>query len=518
MPVSFKKTIDMKRKLLKYLTVCLTACLGLQACDKNFDVINTNPNASATPTPAFVFTKALLDGAGDVLQLLHGTMQYTTSYNDVAGFGAKYVLSQSQQSWTVINNAYPREINEIQQVIGQVNTNPEQVNLLSTARIWRVYCFSRVTDLYGDVPYSQAGKGYTDALYKPAYDEQKNIYADMLKELDEAAAALTVGKATFGAADLIYGGDVPKWKKFSYSLMLRLAMRMTKVNIADAEKWAKKAIAGGVITTDADIAKVGGYVLAGQDINKNPLALNWLNSDYIKADGSSNQEGGKYQDVFINYLKDNKDPRLGVLSVVWVGGKPDTSFAIQKGMSAKLGTKPADFPTYSEPNPATILQLNSPYLLLTNAETNFLLAEAALRGWYSGATASVAYESGITASMKQWALFGTGGAISTNQIDTYINYHKLNTAGSFNAQMEQIHTQFWVGVFPNATEVFANYRRTGFPALVPNTYVGNATGGKIFRRFLYPATEQNLNGENYQAAIARQGADEFLTRMWWDRP
>jgi hypothetical protein len=508
----------MKRNLLKYLTVCITACVGLQACDKNFDTINTNPNASANPTPAFVFTKAQLDGAGDVLNLLHGTMQYTTSYNDVAGFGAKYILSQSQQSWTVFNNAYPREINEVQQVIGQVNTNPDQVNLLSAARIWRAYCFSRITDLYGDIPYFDAGKGYTDAIYKPKYDEQKNIYADMLKELDEAAIALTPGKTTFGAADLIYGGDVAKWKKFSYSLMLRLAMRMTKVDAAMAETWAKKAIAGGVILTDADVARVNGYVLAGQDINKNPLALNWLNSDYIKADGTSNQEGGKYQDVFINYLKDNNDPRLGVLSVVWTGGKPDTTSAIQKGMSAKLGTKPADFGTYSEPNPATILQLNSPYLLLTNAETNFLLAEAALRGWYSGASASASYENGISASMRQWSLFGTGGTISSNQIQTYLKYHALNTAGSFAAQMEQIHTQFWVGVFPNAQEVFANYRRTGFPALVPNNYVGNATGGKIFRRFLYPATEQNLNGENYQAVIARQGPDEFLTRMWWDRP
>ena len=302
----------MKKNLLKYFTVCIAACMGLQACDKNFETLNTNPNASATPTPAFAFTKAQLDGAGDVLQLLHGTMQYTTSYNDVAGFGAKYILAQSGQSWPVFNNAYPREINEVQQVIGQVTGNADQVNLLSAARIWRVYCFSRVTDLYGDIPYSEAGKGYTEAIYKPKYDEQKNIYADMLKELDEAATALTVGKTTFGAADLIYGGDVPKWKKFSYSLMLRLAMRMTKVDAAAAETWAKKAIAGGVILNDADVAKVNGYVSAGQDINKNPLALNWLNSDYVKADGSSNQEGGKYQDVFIDYLKANKDPRLGV--------------------------------------------------------------------------------------------------------------------------------------------------------------------------------------------------------------
>jgi hypothetical protein len=313
---------------------------------------------------------------------------------------------------------------------------------------------------------------------------------------------------------------VDKWKKFAYSLMLRCAMRMTKVDIAGAETWARKAIAGGVITADVDIAKVNGYVSSGQDINKNPLALAMLNSDYVGANGTTNPEGGKYQDVFINYLKTNKDPRLAAVSVVWLNKNADTTAAIQKGMSSSLSAKPADaiFVTYSEPNPQTILQLNSPYLLITNAETNFLLAEAALRGWYTASGASTLYENGISASMRQWTLFGASGAISNNQIQTYLSYHRLNTAGTFNAQMEQIYTQFWVGVFPNSQEVFASYRRTGYPALTPNNYIGNATGGKIFRRMQYPTTEQNLNKANYNAAIARQGPDEFLTRMWWDRP
>lgn len=290
---------------------------------------------------------------------------------------------------------------------------------------------------------------------------------------------------------------------------------MTKVDPAGAEAWARKAIAGGVILENADIARVNGYVSTGQDINKNPLALNMLNSDYIRADGISNTEGGKYQDVFINSLKANNDPRLAVLAVIYVNGRPDTSAALQKGMPASLGSKPADFVTYSEPNQRTILQLNSPYLILTNAETNFLLAEAALKGWYSGNTAENLYENGIRASMQQWALFGSAGIISPLQIDTYIKYHKLRP-GSFATQMQQIYNEFWVGVYPNSQEVFATYRRTGYPALIPNNYPGNATGGRIFRRMEYPLTERNLNSENYRAVVARQGPDEFMTRMWWD--
>ncbi|SEA64524.1 SusD/RagB family nutrient-binding outer membrane lipoprotein [Pedobacter hartonius] len=506
----------MKRHFYK-ISFAILSLVILSSCQKGFGDLNTNPNASPVVNPAFTFTKAQLDGAANALILLQGTMQYTTSYNDVAGFGAKYVLSQSSASYAAFTNAYPKEVNEIISVINTIKDDPAQTNLLAASRIWKAYIISRLTDLYGDIPYTQAGKGYTDAIYKPVYDTQQSIYADLLKELDESAASFDASKATFGQADLIYNGNNTQWKRFACSLMLRLAMRMTKADPANAATWAKKAIAGGVILDNADIAKVNGYVSAGQDINKNPLALNMLNSDYIRADGTSNTEGGKFQDVFINSLKANKDPRLGVLAVVYVNGKADTSAAVQKGMSAMLGAKPADFITYSEPNHHTILQLNSPYLLLTNAETNFLLAEAALRGWYNGSAASVLYENGIRASMQQWALFGPAGTITVNQIDTYIKYHKLITSATMAAQMEQIYNEFWVGVYPNSQEVFATYRRTGFPALVPNNYVGNATGGKIFRRMEYPLTEQNLNGENYKAAVARQGADDFLTRIWWDK-
>ena len=187
-------------------------------------------------------------------------------------------------------------------------------------------------------------------------------------------------------------------------------------------------------------------------------------------------------------------------------------------MSASLNSKPADFVTYSEPNPKTILLLNSPRLVFTAAESYFLLAEAASRGWYSGATASSLYESGIATSMRQWAIIGgSAGTITDTQINTYISYHKFNSAGTLDQKMAQIYTEFWLGVFPDAQEVFASYRRTGYPALVPNNYVGNATGGKIFRRMLYPISEKNLNAASYAAAIARQGADDFLTRIWWDK-
>src|SRR5450631_1449358 len=225
----------MKIYIKKYpgIALLMLAIISGQSCTKNFNTLNINPDAVSAPVPQLVFTKALYDGMGagqgpygsSTLDFFLGTMQYTTSYNDVAGWGSKYVSSQISQSYGAFNAAYPDEINELGIVIKAVTGNPTQVNLVAEARIWRVYCFSRLTDLYGDIPYSQAAQGYNQAIYKPAYDAQKNIYADMLKELDQAALSLDVSKGTFGAADLIYGGNTDKWKKFAYSLMLRCAMR-----------------------------------------------------------------------------------------------------------------------------------------------------------------------------------------------------------------------------------------------------------------------------------------------------
>lgn len=515
----------MKKLIIKYAGIIL-GIAAIQSCTKNFEATNINPDATSTVIPGYVFTKAEYDGAGynrgvygsSELYFLLGTMQYTTSYNDVAGFGSKYVSSQTSQSYGAFNAAYPDEINELGIVIKTVRDNPAQVNLLAEARIWRVYCFSRLTDLYGDIPYFNAGLGYDSSLYKPAYDAQKDIYADMLSELDAAVQSLDPNKVTFGAADLIYGGNTDQWKKFAYSLMLRLGMRMTKVDIASAQTWVTKAIAGGVITQDGDIAKMV-YGGSGQFINQNPLVLQLWNDDYIAQNGSTNTEGGKYQDTWINYLKQTNDPRLAVISVVWINGAPDTTTSIQKGMPDNIpNARPDDFVTYSEPNPKTVLLMNSPKLLFTAAESYFLLAEAALRGWYNGETAANLYQSGIESAMRHWSIIaGSEGAISAGQISAYVSANPLNTAGSFDEQMEQIYTQFWVSIFPNAQEVFASYRRTGYPALVPNNYPTNATGGQIFRRMVYPLSEQNLNADAYAAAVARQGADDFMTRIWWDK-
>ncbi|WP_315815310.1 SusD/RagB family nutrient-binding outer membrane lipoprotein [Paraflavitalea speifideaquila] len=162
--------------------------------------------------------------------------------------------------------------------------------------------------------------------------------------------------------------------------------------------------------------------------------------------------------------------------------------------------------------------MEAPLLIFTAAESNFLLAEAALRTWFTGETAAALHEKGIRAAMQQWDLIsGTANTIDAARINSYVTGHALKTSASVAVQTEQIYNQVWVGLFPDAQEVWNNYRRTGYPALVPNNYPGNATGGKFPRRFVYPFAEQTLNPASYGTAIGRQGADDLNTRIWWDK-
>jgi hypothetical protein len=504
----------MKMRLNYLIYTAVAAMLAFQSCDKGFADMNINPDASATATPEYVFSKALLDVWGNSYfgtQTLAcgGSMQHFATYKDVPGIGDKYYFQQGTYPYDFFTTGYPKAVNEISTVINAVDSS---VNKLSITRILRAYEMARMTDLYGDIPYSEAAKGYTTNNFTPKYDAQADIYADLLKELDESALALDASKATFGAGDYIYGGNVTKWKKLAYSLMLRLGMRLTKVDATLAQTWVTKAIAGGVITTDADIATM--KYTGTTTINRNPAANDMLTNDYAVADGVSNTEGGKLAATFIDALKNSNDPRLNVIAVVWVNGKADTTTALQKGMANGLLLKPADYGTYSEPNPATILQNTAPLIMMSAAETNLLLAEAAVRGWYTG-DAAAAYAAAISASMRNWALFGSAGVIADSRITTYVAANPLT--GTTDQKLSQIGTQMWIALFLDEQEIHANWCRTGYPALTPVNITGNITGGTIPRRLLYPPSEESVNSTQLQIAVSRQGPNVMTTHVWWDK-
>ncbi|NSL85365.1 SusD/RagB family nutrient-binding outer membrane lipoprotein [Chitinophaga solisilvae] len=508
----------------KYILL-LGAVLGFTSCDKGFEKMNVNPNAAENPNIDLLFTQSLLKG-----QLPYDRGYFYTSYlhcgtyiqhfsiaKEIGGAGAgdKYAVNDFYQSF-YFRYIYTNAVTTLGEIL-MAATSADDVNKLAATRIWKVLLMQRITDLYGDVPYSEAIRGRSK-LFLPKYDTQEDIYADMLKELEAAIKSFDATKPTFGSADLLFKGNIAQWKKFGYSLMLRVAMRTTKKTGGKviAKDWVQKAIEGGVITGAADNAILR-YSNGPQTYNNNPVAFELVGQDYVSTSkGAANTEWGKYSKTFIDFLKSHNDPRLGVVSVVWNAGNPDTSAAIQKGMPNGTDVRLPDFVTYSEPNPATILQYNAPLMILTSAETNLLLSEAALRGWSSGDKAQY-YREGVTAALRNWAQFGAAGVIPQEKISQYVSDNALDAGGSFETQMNQIHTQFWVALLLDEQEAYANWRRTGYPQLTPVNYNGNVTNGTIPRRFPYSQAEQGINGVNYKAAVDRQGPDLLTTRIWWDK-
>lgn len=518
-------------KRLRYLILPFVVLFSLAACDDfstSLTDLNKNPDAYEEVIPGYLFTNSQLvgvaynftDGADGQHYIVAQAMQQFATHSEVRGTGDKYFNeSMARSHWAVYNTA----LADNERVIQKVKDDPQLVNMLSAARIWKVYLFHIVTDIHGDVPYFEALKSI-DGLLRPKYDTQEAIYGDLLKELEEAIAAFNPALPTFGTSDLFYGGDTVKWKKFGYSMMLRLGMRLTGVRPELAETWVKKAIAGGVIQQDDEIARVqyqDGQVLH----SRNPKVNDLLIQDYQNPQaGVSNTQGGKYAKTFIDHLKTTGDPRLNVVSVVWVrnsdgpGFHYDTTSAIQRGMqNGAIFGEPADFGTYSEPHPNTVLNYASPVLTFTNAEGNLLLAEAAIRGWYTGGNAKTAYENAVRAGMRHWALFGEEGVISSEKIEAYLRRNPFRESGSFEEKLEQISTQKWVSLMLDNYEIWANWRRTDYPKLVPTNYPGNITGGTIPRRLIIPDSELDLNEENFIEALERQHVGNLLTStVWWD--
>lgn len=511
----------MKSNYFKLLLISFGILLLTSCNKKSLTDLNKNPNATQVAVPEYLFTGALLNTPAFNYSVLAEGMQYFSTYKEVPAIGDKYYSFNG----TVADFAgfYTVKLNLLLQLEALVQ-GPDDVNKNAMVQILKVYEFHQLTDVAGDIPYSDALKGKENLT--PKYDAQKDIYLDMLNKLDAAAASFDESKLIFGNGDLFYKGNVTKWKKFAYTLMLRLGMRMSNVDPDLAKTWVQKAVAGGVISTDDDIAKINYSNVSGA---QNPQVRAMLDGNYISA-GGDNVEGGKYAATFIDYLKNTHDPRLPVISVVWVptasGFTADNTVSLQKGMvSGSLNTKPTDFDTYSEPSPL-VINVAAPIIILGPSEAYLLLAEAALRGWYTGMTAEEAYNKGVEAGMTQWALYPTTGSISgiisSQQIEDYKAANPYNSAGTFEQQLEQISLQKWVSLFGNDYEVYANWRRTGYPTLTPVNYPGNVTGGKMFRRFSLPNSENLTNHDNYLQALQRQGfaelnGDNLLTRVWWDK-
>ncbi|MCF0048633.1 SusD/RagB family nutrient-binding outer membrane lipoprotein [Dyadobacter sp. LJ53] len=511
------------KNISKYILATLLSLGVMTGCDQGFDEINTNKVDPTSLAPSLILNKAIisttyLDGVSTLGMLTYNfgiVQQIITPYGSSLS-GGNYNQYNNANTPLVWVNFYRNVIKQVVAVTDQTKDDPAQADIYHAARIWKAYAFMILTDTYGDIPYFEAGQGYISEVIRPKYDPQEAIYKDILKELDEASGALDIAQPAV-TTDILYGGNVAKWKKLGYSLMLRAAMRLTKVDQTTAKTYVTKAVAGGLFESNADNSTIRHTAIYNNYI-ANHLAAREKTNFYLAA-------------PFVNYLKENNDPRLAVMAVRYVGAKggPEQVPArassdpkVQIGMP--MGYNDVTINTvltqngvaslwdFSQVNLGTVLKLDAPEFHITYAQNQLLLAEAAVRGWVSG-TAPTYFANGVRAHLEQMGLYDPSAAIKEDAIQAYLKTHPLDASKA----LEQINTQYWVASFLDGNELFANFRRSGFPTLKKNPYPGAEIKEDFIRRMPYPDSEIIVNLQNVNDANTRQGPNDLNTRVWWDK-
>lgn len=521
-----------ERHIKSYTLTLVLFLFATVSCTNNFEEININPTAEDNPPTNALLTQSMILASTSEYEAWRANYIYSALFvQQLASLnwqGDKYFYNDGYSAAYWDRN-YGRTIKVLVDIVDRTSENPEQVNYNSIARILKVVVFQRMTDLYGDIPYTQAGLGYLESILIPEYDTQEFVYNDMLNELQEAIDAFDAAQLSV-EGDIIYDGDVDLWKKGAYSLMLRVAMRLSKVDPATAEEWAAKAIAGGVIESYEEALKVNHTVTTVYD-NPNSHVL----GSYPGAHQDQKNNNFRISKTFIDLLRDNDDPRLGIIPVqtytLDVNGDtvnidhitrydglddPDAQLGLPNGLDANLLA-----PTGKSINRFSIVRSelvkpDAPNILVSHAQTLLLHAEAVERGWVTG-DAEALFRAGVESAINQYKLSAPPSlfddALITNYAQNEIAYP---SAGTLEQKLEAINTQYYIASFLDGYESFANWRRSGYPVLTPVNFTGNVTNGTIPRRLQYPANEYGVNGDNLGAAVARQGPDTFTTRVWWD--
>lgn len=523
------------KNLKKYIKYGLAVVL-VTGCDtKQLHDLNINPQALNEVDLNFIFTSTELaiasngttgdnryiDWRTNIGMCAYAIQQLANSGGGIAP-GDKY-QSNAETNAAPFEFTYNDQLKNVAEILKQSGpggfAEGKYKNMREAARIIRAFSFARLTDFYGNIPYSEANKGI-EGIFFPKYDTQDVVYADLLKELDEATAALSASNPDegFKAADFIYNGDITKWKKWGYSLMLRLAMRISNVDAAKAATYVTKAAAGGVFASNADNV----WIKMSDGPNE------WTNQNGISRafDPGDGGQPTYLSATLVNFLKGanqgvatDDDPRLMIIS----GGINGTIVdpLKQKGMPNgydqamldKLEGKQVDVAkTYSRIN-TKMLQDSDPYMIMNYGEVELLLAEAIERKIGTGiaGTAKSHYDAGVKASMQMYTPFDATLTVADAAAAKYLTTYPY---GVTKPALEMIGEQMWVNKFFNWWEAWSDWRRTGYPKLTPTNYPGNVTGGTIPVRLRYPTNEVAGN-PNYQTGATLP--DEFTTKVWWDK-
>jgi len=499
--------------------------LGVSACDPDKLVnVNEDPNNPTSAPPQAVFTYATRIAMerwfGSNPTNMRGTVLTAQHLAQVQYPDEDQYL---RLDGTVTDNsfifAYADELKNFQAVIDAGKALNEPL-YWGPAQVMRSLIYGYVTDVWGDVPYSDALKGdAADAVILPKYDAQKDIYAGLFKDLSDAVSAIAGapgGAKSLGAADPIYGGDQEKWQRFANSLRARHAMRLANVDATTARAQLSAAIAapGGLVQSNDDNALMP---WPGDGVYDNPWSAN-----------NQTRDDHRLSDRLMNEMIPVGDPRVAVYAQPTLcyinpsgtgcpanpaqfAGMPNALTAAQAGNYSLTSSRPGRV-FYSTDRFCSgcspLTGASFPSFVMTYAEVSFILAEAAQRGWIAGSAAAY-YEQGIRASMEQW------GVTSAADIDVFLAQPSIAYQGG-TAGLRQIALQKWIALYSDGVEAWSEWRRTCVPATVKPGPA--AVIGTVPRRYQYSTREHSVNATNVDEATARLvgAADTFTARMYWD--
>ncbi len=476
-------------KLNKYILSGLLSCVAVFSCTEDFDSINKNPNGPIA-VPAELLIPALAENTMDQLYSTFngGDMGSAwaqhwakVQYNDEERYKPRD--TQFDAIWNALYAGTIQDARIMRTLAqGQANTNLEGI-----AVVMEVYAFSVLTDIFGDIPYSEALRA-KEGINTPKYDTQEEIYTSLLAKLDEADALFSASGGTIAAAsDIVYHGDWAKWEKFGNALKFRLLMRIS--NRSDFSRQAElQAIVSNrsIFTSNDDEAKLV-YLAAAP--NNNPVNANIV---------AGNRGEFKVNSALVDILAASGDPRLPVYA-------QENKDGDYRGKPSGIIDVPSDEYNYDNVSPIGTLYLaaTAPAYFVSYAEQELLIAEAAKRGLISGgdAVAKIHFDNGVLASMSS-------NGVATGDANAYLLAHPYSSGTA----PAQIQTEKWIALFGQGIEAWTEWRRTGIPVLTPAI---EGAVNQIPSRYSYPPTEQALNGSSYKAAVTVQGADLLTTPIWW---
>lgn len=486
------------KNIFRYsIFLLIGSLLTFSSCTKDWEEKNVSPNdPSVVP-----FTNILAHTIRYTGDVFYDSWQGMNNYLSYSGLVTKIQYideARYQYRGGTVNTAWSNYYvlqNDLanMRVLAKEQEGPY---LEAVAITYSVFLWQMATDQWGDIPYSAAIDLENDVL-QPAYDSQQAIYTDLFAKLVEAnnlfRSAPSAAYPSIGAGDFVYGADEAQWQKWCNSLRLRLAIRISKVDPATARTNIEQILGDPatypIFTSNADNAQ---FAWPGVAPYKEPWA----------ADNETRDDHGMAKTLIDDMLA-NADPRLPIYADTLADGT--YAGAIEGGLNSEVSTaatsrigkyfrKNTEGYTYFQKYP----------------EVMFIIAEAALNGWNTGAwTAQSAYEAGITASMSELD-------IAAADITTYMEQTDIDWNGGIVANATQIAHEKWIALFKMGQEAWAEQRRVDYPLM-------GMSSGSLYKghnrqpfRYPYPTDEANLNSANNSAAAVGVVDDFWGKQMWWD--